>query len=103
MYSRAGGELYPDINLCMPQSSRIKWDKIDKEAFNAAVSEKLSSLRTNISSSGLLDLEVPKLNEILVGSVEELAPRKPRRHRKAKLKVYSPEKKQAITDKKQAG
>ena len=81
----------PDINLCMPQSSRIKWDKIDKEAYNAAISEKLSSLTTDISSSGVLDLEVRKLNEILVGSAEELAHRKPRRHRKAKLKVYSPE------------
>ena len=92
----------PNINLCMPQSSQIKWDKIDKDAYNAAVSEKLSSLRTNISSSGVLNLEVRKLNEILVGSAEELAPRKPRRHRKARLKVYSPEIKQAITDKKQA-
>ena len=47
-------------------------------------------------------MEVRKLNEILVESAEELAPRKPRQHRKAKLKVYSPEIKQAITDKKQA-
>ena len=52
--------------------------------------KKLPLLRTNISSTVVLDSEIRKLNEILVGSAEGHAIRKLRQHRKAKLKVYSP-------------
>ena len=92
----------PETNLTMPQSSRIKWDKVDKEAYIATVSERLSTLKTDISSLGVLDSEIRRLNEILIGSAEDHAPKKLKRHRKAKLKVYSPEIKQAIKEKKKA-
>ena len=92
----------PETNLTMPQSSRIKWDKVDKEAYNATVAESLSTLKTDISSLGVLDSEIRRLNEILIGSAEDHAPKKLNRLRKAKLKVCSPEIKQAIKEKKKA-
>ena len=79
----------PETNLTMPQSSRIKWDKVYKEAYNATVSERLSTLKTDISSLGVLDSEIRRLNEILIGSAEDHAPKKLKRHRKVKLR-YTP-------------
>ena len=92
----------PETNLTMPQSSRIKWDKVDQEAYNATVAESLSTLKTDISSLGVLDSEIRRLNENLIGSAEDHAPKKLKRHRKAKLKVCAPEIKQAIKEKKKA-
>ena len=64
------------ITIDMPQSFSIKWEKVDKEACNTIVTKRLSSLRTDISSPGMLDLEIRMLNEILVEEAIELAPKK---------------------------
>ena len=80
-----------DIAKTMPQSSKIKWEKIDKEAYNATVTEKISVLKTDMSSPEMLDQEIRRLNAILVNAAEGLVPWKVKRHRKAKLKVYTPE------------
>ena len=88
--------------VSLPQSSKVKWDKIDKDAYNFSVAERLAVMRTSIQSLGILDAEIQKLNEVLTGAAEDLAPKKVKRNRKVKLKVYGPEIKQAIKVKKEA-
>ena len=92
------------INMSIQQSSRVKWDKVDKEAYSQAVhvTQKLIELKTDPSSLGELDCKIRKLNDILVSTAETLAPRKVRPHRMARLKTYSPAIKQAIRKKKEA-
>ena len=61
----------------------------NKEAYSQAVTQKLTALKTNPSSIGVLDCEIRKLTDILVSTVDTLAPQKVRCHRKvARLKVY---------------
>ena len=88
--------------VSLPQSSKLKWDKIDKDAYNSSVAEWLAVMRTSIQPLGILDAEIQKLNEVLTGAAQNLAPKKVKRHQKAKLKVYGPEIKQAIKVKKEA-
>ena len=89
------------MDVSILQSSKVKWDKVDKEACSQAVAQKLTALKTNPFSLGVIDCEIRKLNDSLVSTAEILAPQKVRRHRKARLKVYSPEIKQAIRGKKE--
>lgn len=88
--------------VSLPQSSKVKWDKIDKDAYTSSVAERLAVMRPSVQSFGILDVEIQKLNSILTGAAQDLAPKKVKRHRKAKLKVYGPEIKKAIKVKKEA-
>ena len=76
--------------VSLPQSAKVKWDKIDRDAYNSSVAERLTVVRTSIQSFGILDAEIQKLNEVLTGAREDLAPKKVKRLRTAKLKVYGP-------------
>ena len=58
--------------VSLPQSSKVKWDKIDKDAYNSSVAE-LAVMRTSIQSLGILDAEIQKLNEVLTAAAEDLA------------------------------
>ena len=75
----------------LPQSSKVKWDKIDKDAYNSSVAERLAVMRTSIQSFGMLDAEIQKLNTVLTDAAEDLTPKKIKRHCKAKLKMDGPE------------
>ena len=92
-------------NTSIQQSSRVKWDKVDKEAYSQAVTQKLIELKTDPSSLGELDCKIRKLNDILVSIYvydRNSCSAKVRRHRMARLKNYSPAIKQAIREKKEA-
>ena len=89
-------------NVSMQQSSKVKWDKMDKDSYSLLISQKVRTLNVKPTSLASLDCEIRKLNDILVTTTETHGPKKVRRHRKAKLKVYSPEIKQAIRNKKRS-
>ena len=74
----------------MPRLSKVRWEKVHTESYKVAVTEKLSTWRANISSLGRLDLDIRKLNEILFRTADDLAPKKFKLHRKAKLKNLLP-------------
>lgn len=82
---------------------KLKWEKIDKDLYQSLVDRALPN-KTSLgaTSVGRLDVDVVKLNEILNTAAASAAPRKPRRHRKAKLEVWTPEIQTALKKKKEA-
>ena len=80
--------------------SRVKWDKIDKELYQSTVTTKL--LEMCCDDSFTLDTQERKINDVLVEAVNEVKPKAVKRHRKARLKVWTPEIKSAINAKKKA-
>ena len=51
-------------------SQRVKWEKIDKEEYNRAVTGKNAKQRQDIASEGVLDAQISKLNQIVVQAAE---------------------------------
>ncbi|MCG7876962.1 MAG: hypothetical protein N0C90_11600, partial [Candidatus Thiodiazotropha endolucinida] len=88
-------------SLALPPT-RTRWEKIDKALYEQVVSECVSTLKTESGSLGALDAEISVLNRILVGASEKAGPTRIRRPRKAKLKTWNEDIKQAIQSKKRA-
>ena len=86
----------------IPTPRRIKWDKLDKAEYKATVANRLVSVNGEAKSTGLLDIEIQKLNEILVSSAKMLSPSVVSGSKKPKLRVWSPEIQQAVREKKKA-
>ena len=85
-----------------PPHKRVRWDKLDKEEYKQTVSSGTSKLRHDISSPSILDLQITKLNEIVVKAARSQGPQQQQRQRKAKLVTWTPEIKQAVRNKKKA-
>ena len=83
-------------------ANKVRWDKINKEKYEQEVNSRISVLRQDITSKGALDVRVQKFNEILVQAAQEVNPKPVKRHRKARLKVWTPEIQDALRAKKQA-
>ena len=81
-------------------SRRVKWDNINKEEYNRTVTRGITEQRQDISSEGVLDAQICKLNQIMVQAAEVLGPQRVRRQRKAKLDSWTPEISKAVKDKK---
>ena len=72
-------------------SSKVKWDKLDKDRYQSVVTSKLVSLEHSVSSAAVLDVQVQKINDILVQATDEVRPKPVKRHRKARLNVWTAE------------
>ena len=83
-------------------SSKVKWDKLDKDRYQSVVTSKLVSLEHNVSSAAVLDVQVQKINDILVQATDEVRPKPVKRHRKARLNVWTAEIGLAVSAKKKA-
>ena len=83
-------------------SSKVKWDKLDKDRYQSVVTSKLVSLEHNVSSAAVLDVQVQKINDILVQSTDEVRPKPVKRHRKARLNVWMAEIGLTVSAKKKA-
>lgn len=73
------------------QTTKVKWEKVDKEEYSMMVSEKLVSVRGRTDSLAALDKEISKLNDILVRSSKPPDKGKGRNSRKPKLTLWSPD------------
>ena len=82
--------------------TKTRWDKVDKALYEQAVSECVSTLQSGSGSLGALDAEICKLNKILVEAAEKAGPTRVKRPRKAKLKTWNDDIKQAVQSKKRA-
>ena len=83
-------------------SSKVKWDKLDKDRYQSMVTSKLVGLEHSVSSAAVLDAQVRKINDILVQLTDEVRPKSVKRHRKAPLNVWTSEIGLAVSAKKKA-
>ena len=88
--------------VAIAPSMRVRWDKLNKEEYQQAVSSGISQLRRDISSPNILDLQITKVNEVVVKAARSQGPKQQRRQRKAKLVTWTPEIQQAVKNKKKA-
>ena len=56
-------------------SSKVKWDKLDKDPYQSVVTSKLVGLEHSVSSAAVLDAQVRKINDILVQATQEVRPK----------------------------
>ena len=87
-------------SICNPK--RVKWEKIDKEEYETRVAGRLHSIQASANSLNSLDINITKLNQILVKEAQDLQPTRPKAKRRPKLAVWNLDIKQAIRDKKKA-
>ena len=80
--------------------SKPKWDKIDKTRYQTMVTTKLMEVRN--ADPCALDIQVRQINDALVQAAEEVRPKTVKRHRKARLNVWTQEIKEALSAKKKA-
>ena len=86
----------------MPEPARVNWKKADKDLYAALVQERLSCIPTSANTVYDMEKAVRVLNKVLTECAEESAPKRKRRARKAKLRTWTPEIRNAITIKKKA-
>ena len=82
--------------------SKVKWEKIDKDQYRDIVTASIAKVDQNPTTLGALDAEIRKLNQVLVKASEQSGPTRVAKPRRAKLKTWTPEIKQAIQNKKRA-
>ena len=82
--------------------SKVKWEKIDKDQYRDIVTVGIAKVDQNPTTLGGLDAEIRKLNQILVKASEQSGHTRVAKPRRAKLKTWTPEIKQAIQNKKRA-
>ena len=82
--------------------SKVKWKKIDKDQYREIVTVSIAKVDQNPTTLGALDAEIRKLNQVLVKASEQSGPTRVAKPRKAKLKTWTQEIKQAIQNKKRA-
>ena len=75
---------------------------IDKEEYEMRVAGSFHSVQGGTDSLNSLDINITKLNEILVKEAQDLQPTRPKAKRRPKLAVWISDIKQAIRDKKKA-
>ena len=80
--------------------SKPKWDKIDKTRYQTMVTTKLMEVLN--AGPCALDIQVRQINDALVQAAEEVRPKTVKRHRKARLNVWTQEIKEALSAKKKA-
>ncbi|MEW8548514.1 MAG: reverse transcriptase domain-containing protein, partial [Candidatus Thiodiazotropha sp.] len=80
----------------------MKWDKVDKEKYMQVVSTRVADICIEPTTECALDNVIHTLSAILVESAKEAAPERPKFRPRKRLKVWSPEIRQAIGDKKEA-
>ena len=80
----------------------MKWDKLDKDRYQSVVTSKLVSLEHSVSSAAVLDVQVQKINNILVQATDEVRSKPVKRHRKARLNVWTAEIGLSVSAKKKA-
>ena len=80
----------------------MKWDKLDKDRYQSVVTSKLVSLEHSVSSAAVLDVQVQKINDILVQATDEARPKPVKQRRKARLNVWMAEIGLAVSAKKKA-
>ena len=90
----------PDMNVAPP--ARVKWDKPDKDEYKQAITSQVTQLRWDISTPCIIDMQIGKLNSIVLKAVRSQGPQQQRRQRKAKLSTWTPEIQQAVKSKKEA-
>ena len=90
----------PDMNIAPP--TRVRWDKLDKDEYKQAVTSQVTQLRWDISTPCILDMQIDKVNSIVVKAARSQGPQQQRRQRKAKLATWTPEIQQAVKSKKEA-
>ena len=83
-------------------SSNVRWDKLDKELYEAKLSLAVQHVDTNIDTVGALNNSVMKLNETLDNCARSAAPSKEKHPRKAKLRTWTPAIQTAVVAKKKA-
>ena len=81
---------------------KIRWEKVDKMQYEEIVTGYMPNVKCGSTSLGALDAEIRKLNQILVKAFEHAGPARVVTPRRAKLKTWTPEIKQAIQNKKRA-
>ena len=96
-FERAGGN-ESDVN--MKPSSRIKWDKVNKERYIRLLDESLRSLDINVATVSTLDNAVIKSNYIISKCAKKAAPKGVERLRRAKLRSWTPQVQEAVKAKK---
>ena len=93
--------------VCEPSETfsppnKVKWEKVDKARYQSEVTAKLSELEHDALPLDTLDMQVRKINDILVQAANEARPKSVKRHRKARLTVWTPAMKDAVNAKKKA-
>ena len=83
-------------------SSKIRWEKLEKMQYEEILTGCMPNVKCGSTSLGALDAEIRKLNQILVKASEHAGPVRVVKPRRAKLKTWTPEIKQAIQIKKRA-
>ncbi|VDI31296.1 Hypothetical predicted protein [Mytilus galloprovincialis] len=88
----------PNKRIC----SKINWDKVDIEKYNATIENGILELNKNLQSIQDIEHAYIDLNQLLSKAASTSGPSKQIRKKKPKLQVMTPEIRQAITDKKNA-
>ena len=70
---------------------------MDQDLYAALVKQRLPQIETNANTVYDLEKAVTSVNHVLTKCADDAAPRQQRRARKAKLRVWTPEIKAAIT------
>ena len=77
--------------------SKLKLDKIDKTRYQTIVTTKLMEVRN--AGPCALDIHVRQINDALVKAAEEVRSKTVKRHRKARLNMWTQEIKEALSSK----
>ena len=93
-------KIKPTETRNLQHTSKVKWQKVDKQMYSQQVEEQISMINGGKNSTNDIQATVQQLHNIVVKSAIKAAPEKKiRRHRKAKLAVYTPIIKNAIQNK----
>ena len=87
---------------CIPKPARVNWKKVDGDLYAALVRERLPCIPASANTVYDMEKAVRMINKVLTECAEESAPKRQRRARKAKLRTWTPEIRNAITNKKKA-
>ena len=82
--------------------SKVKWEKIDKDQYRDIVTVSIAEVDQNPTTLAALDSEIRKLDQVLVKASKQSEPVREAKPRRAKLKTWTSEIKQAIQNKKRA-
>jgi len=83
-------------------STRINWDKIDKNKYQKSIELKLTEVNLELNNIGDISSTLENLNNIIIEAAENVNPKRKHGHRKPKLQVMNEAIHQAIREKKTA-